>query len=152
MQHEQFMDLALGLCEEALRRGDWPVGVVLVRDGQVIGTGQNRQNTRHDPTLHAEVDAISSAHAKRTDLRGATIYLPMEPCPMCAWALRLSGVDRLVIGLRHADLHRLDLGTYTIEGLAKMLGYNVDVLSGVRKDECLAIRRRWGQDRTRHIT
>ena len=149
MQHQQHMDAALSLCEEALHRGDWPVGVVVVRDGRVIATGQNRQNSRHDPTLHGEIDAIRSAHADGIDLRDATIYLPMEPCPMCAFALQLSGLKRLVIALRHADLQRVDLGTYTIERLAEMLGYEAEIVSGVRRNEYLAIRRRWGQDRTR---
>jgi tRNA(adenine34) deaminase len=149
MNHKHFMDAAIELSKEALHRGDWPVGVVLVRDDRIIATGQNRQNTQNNPTVHAEMDAIRSACEKGVSLQGATIYAPMEPCPMCAWALRLSGVDRMVLGVRHADLCRVDLGIYTIERFAEMLGYRADIVSGMGKEEYLAIRRRWGQDKTK---
>lgn len=148
MNDEQFMDLALQLSEEALARGDWPVAALIVQDGRVIATGQNRQNSRNDPTVHAEMDAIRSAFAQGVDPRGATIYTPMEPCPMCAAAIRLSGIEKVVIGARHADLHRTDLGSYTIERFVAMLEYQAEIVSGVRREQCLTLRRRWGKDKT----
>ena len=149
MNHEQAMDLALAAGEEAMARGDWPTGSVIVLDGQVIGTGQNRQNTLNDVTVHAETDALRNAFQElgRTNLDGATLYTSMEPCPMCAEAMRMARVTRLVLGLRHADLKRTDLGTYSIEAYCRMLAWPLDIVTGVRHAECLALRRRWGKDR-----
>src|SRR5258708_5665705 len=117
MKHEAAMDLALAAGAEAMARGDWPTGSVIVLGGDVIASGQNRQNTLNDITVHAETDALRGAFAslKRTSLEGATLYTTMEPCPMCAQAMRMAQVARLVLGVRHA--------------------------------ECLALRRRWGKDK-----
>ena len=145
------MDHALRLAQEAFDRGDWPVASVIVRDVGVIATGQNRQNTRGDLTVHAETDALRNAFAslKSTDLSGATLYSTMEPCPMCAEAMRMAGVARLVLGLRHADLKRIDLGTYSIEAFCKMLAWPLDIVNGVRHAACGEIRRRWAQDKVK---
>ena len=151
MDHDQHMDHALRLAQEAFDRGDWPVASVIVRDGAVIATGQNRQNTRADITVHAETDALRNAFAalETTDLAGATLYSTMEPCPMCAEAMRMAGVARLVLGLRHADLKRIDLGTYSIEAFCRMMAWPLDIVNGVRHAECGEIRRRWAQDKVK---
>ena len=151
MNHEQHMDDALRLAQEAFDRGDWPVAAVVVREGTVLATGQNRQNTRNDVTCHAETDALRNAFAalKTTDLAGATVYSTMEPCPMCAEAMRMAGVGRLVLGLRHADLNRVDLGTYSIEAFCAMMGWQLQIVTGVRHAECGEIRRRWAKDKVR---
>lgn len=149
MDHEQHMDLALRLAAEALERGDWPVASVIVRDGQVLSSGQNRQNTLKDITVHAETDALRSAFTAlgSTDLSGATLYSTMEPCAMCAEAMRMAKIGRLVLGLRHADLKRTDLGSYSIEAFCKMLAWPLELVTGVRHAECEAIRRNWGKDK-----
>src|SRR5262245_62228657 len=74
-------------------RGDWPVGSVLLRDGVVLATGQNRQNTERDVTWHAEFEAMRRASREHgaAILIGATVYSTMEPCPMCAGAMKLAG-------------------------------------------------------------
>jgi tRNA(adenine34) deaminase len=143
-----YMDLALRYAEEAFARGDWPVGSVIVRDGTVLGSGQNRQNTEGDVTVHGELDAIRSAIKAHGAGRvaGATLYSTMEPCPMCAWALRLAGIRRLVLGTRHATLKRTDMGTYSVESFCQLVGYGLELTSGVREQECTALRRRWGKD------
>jgi len=87
------------------------------------------------------------ASLKRTSLDGATLYTTMEPCPMCAEAMRMAKVARLVLGLRHADLKRTDLGSYSIEAYCRMLAWPLDLVTGVRHAECLALRRRWGKDK-----
>lgn len=145
------MDLALGEAREAFARGDWPVGSVVVRDGVVLATGQNRQNTERDVTWHAEFDAMrraTRAHGAER-LAGATVYSTMEPCPMCAGAMKLAHVARLVLGTRHATLQRTDLGTYSIEAFCRLTGYDLALTTGVREVECTALRRRWGQDLVR---
>ena len=151
MNHESHMDRALALAQEAFDRGDWPVAAVVVREGSVVAIGQNRQNTRNDVTFHAETDALRTAFAalKTTDLSGATVYTTMEPCPMCAEAMRMAGVSRLVLGLRHADLNRVDLGTYSIEAFCRMMNWPLEIVTGVRHAECGEIRRRWAKDKVR---
>jgi tRNA(adenine34) deaminase len=149
MNHDHYMGLALRAGEEAMARGDWPTGSVIVLDGKVIGTGQNRQNTLNDITVHAETDALRAAFKslKKTNLEGATVYTSMEPCPMCAEAMRMARVARLVLGLRHADLKRTDLGTYSIEAYCKLLAWPLELVTGVRHAECFELRTRWGKDK-----
>jgi tRNA(adenine34) deaminase len=149
MEHEQAMDLALELGREAMARGDWPTGSVVVLDGKVVGRGWNRQVSLNDITQHAETNALRDAFGtlKKTNLEGATVYTSMEPCPMCAEAIRMAGVGRLVLGLRHADLRRTDLGSYSIEAYCRLLDWRLELVTGVRHAECLALRRRWGKDK-----
>ena len=151
MNHEQHMDRALRVAQEAMERGDWPTGSVIVLDGAVVATGQNRQNSMNDITVHAETDALRGAFIsmKKTNLSGATLYTTMEPCPMCAEAIRMAKVSRLVLGLRHADLRRIDLGTYSIEAFCAMMDWPLDIVTGVRHAECGEIRRRWAKDQVR---
>jgi tRNA(adenine34) deaminase len=143
-----YMDLALRHAEEAFARGDWPVGAVLVRDGVVLGAGQNRQNTERDVTWHAEFEAVRTATRQHGADRvaGATVYSTMEPCPMCAAALKLFSIARLVLGARHAALRRTDVGDYSVEVFCRLVGYDLTLASGVREAECMALRRRWGKD------
>jgi tRNA(Arg) A34 adenosine deaminase TadA len=146
-----YMDLALREAQEALARGDWPVGSVLVRDGAILATGQNRQITERDVTWHAEFEAMRRVTQERgvATLAGATVYSTMEPCPMCAGAMKLARIGRLVLGTRHATLQRTDLGTYSVETFCALTGYDLALTTGVREAECTALRRRWGKDTVR---
>ena len=149
MDHDHYMGLALRAGEEAMARGDWPTGSVVVLEGKVAGSGQNRQVSLNDITVHAETDALRDAFKslKKTNLEGATVYTTMEPCPMCAEAMRMARVARLVLGLRHADLKRTDLGAYSIEAYCKLLAWPLEIVTGVRHAECLGLRKRWGKDK-----
>lgn len=144
----RWMRVALDASTEAFERGDWPTGAVLVRDGRLLATGQNRQETQRDITVHAEVDAIRAALAAHGPgaTVGATLYCTMEPCPMCAGALKLAGVTRLVLALRHRTLRRTDLGRYDIESFCEMTGWHPALTEGVLEQDYLALRRRWGRD------
>ena len=144
--HDQYMQMVLDLCRQADARGDCPVASVIVRDGAVIGRGSNRRATGGDPTAHAEVEAIRDAarHAGSPDLSGATLYSAMEPCPMCAWAIREAGIGRVVLGARHAGVRRIDYGGYAIEKLMAMTCSPLEVVDGIRVAECEAVRRAWG--------
>lgn len=148
MSHDRYMDEALRLSREALARGDWPVAALIVKNGEIVGTGQNEQVTRTDVTWHAEIAAIRDAMTRLTtaDLSGTTLYTTMEPCPMCAWALKLARVDRLVVALRHATLRRTDMGAYSLETFGRLVGWQFELVSGVREAEYLALRREWGRD------
>jgi len=141
-QHDNFMDQALADSREALRRGDWPVAALIVQDGRVVGRGQNEQISRTDVTWHAETAAIRDAQHNlgSSDLSGCTLYGPMEPCPMCAFAIRIAGINHVVLALRHATLKRTDLGSYSLEAFAAMVGWHVDIAQGVREAEYLALR------------
>ena len=151
MTDVDYMNLALREAQEALARGDWPVGSVLVRDGAILATGQNRQITERDVTWHAEFEAMRRVTQERgvETLAGATVYSTMEPCPMCAGAMKLARIGRLVLGTRHATLQRTDLGTYSVETFCALTGYDLALTTGVREAECTALRRRWGKDAVR---
>lgn len=142
---ERFMDVVLGHCESALHRGDCPVAAIVVRDGEIVGSGSNRVATGGDATAHAEVEAIRDACRRLGSARldGCTLYSAMEPCPMCAWALKESGISRLVLGARHAGMRRTDYGRYAIEKLLDLTGAPLQITTGVRVAECEAMRRRW---------
>ncbi|WP_017460763.1 tRNA adenosine(34) deaminase TadA [Dyella ginsengisoli] len=98
-EDERFMRRALQLAEHARDAEDEvPVGAVLVHDGQILGLGWNRNITLHDPTAHAEIMALRAAGEKQQNYRlpGATLYVTLEPCSMCAMALVHARIGRVV--------------------------------------------------------
>lgn len=99
-EDEHYMELAIAEAVKARAIGEVPIGAVIVRDGLVIARAFNRRETLQEPTAHAELAAISEA--SRTlgtwRLTGCTLYVTLEPCPMCAGAVVLSRIDRLVFG------------------------------------------------------
>lgn len=96
----RYMTLALREAEKAHDAGEVPVGCVIVDNGQVIGKSHNLRESLQDPTAHAEVLAITQAanHLKSWRLEGVTMYVTLEPCPMCAGAIILARVKRVVFG------------------------------------------------------
>jgi tRNA(adenine34) deaminase len=94
------MKAALDEALKALEEGEVPVGAVVVSDGRIVGRGHNQVESLRDPTAHAEVLAIGAASGalEAARLTGATIYVTMEPCPMCAGAIVLARLKRLVYG------------------------------------------------------
>ena len=94
------MGYALELAGVAARQEEVPVGAVLVQDGQVLGEGFNSPISLNDPTAHAEIIAIREAAHRKSNYRlpGSTLYVTLEPCPMCAGAIVYSRVQRLVFG------------------------------------------------------
>ena len=95
-----FMREALALARRAAAEGEVPVGAVLVRDGTAIGAGWNRPIASHDPTAHAEIGALRDAAQRVGNYRlpGTTLYVTLEPCPMCAGAIVHARVARVVYG------------------------------------------------------
>ena len=106
MDHEYYMREALASARRAASEGETPVGAVIVKDGKIIGRGRNATE-RRDATCHAEIEAIREAAKNAGDWRldGASIYVTMEPCPMCAGAIMNSRISRVFFGAR--DKNRL---------------------------------------------
>ena len=100
MTDREAMEVALELARAAAEVGEVPVGAVALLDGTIVGRGRNAREAAHDPTAHAELLAIQEAARTlgRWRLTGVTLLVTLEPCAMCAGALVLARIDRLVIG------------------------------------------------------
>lgn len=97
-EHEQWMRRALALADRAENEGEVPIGAVVVRDGQLIGEGWNSVIAYQDPTAHAEIVALRDAAKLVGNYRlpGATVYVTLEPCTMCAGAMIHARIDKLI--------------------------------------------------------
>lgn len=134
-----FMRRALELASRAAAQGEVPVGALVVRGDQVIGEGWNQPITLKDPTAHAEILALRAAAATLGDYRlgGTTLYVTLEPCPMCATALVHARVGRLVFG--SWDPRQGAAGSAFNLVTASELNHRVDCFGGVLADECSAL-------------
>ena len=133
---ETFMRRALELADVAMVSGEVPVGAVLVQEGHVIAMGYNQPIGSHDPTAHAEIVALREA-GKLLDnyrLENTTLYVTLEPCPMCASAIVHARVSRVVFGAWDAKAG----GAGSIVNIFTLpqLNHRVDVFGGVLMDEC----------------
>ena len=97
---ERYMQMALSLAREAANEGEVPIGAVVVRDGEIIGVGRNRREKCGNALAHAELEAIDAACRRLGgwQLVGCTLYVTLEPCPMCAGAIINSRIERVVQG------------------------------------------------------
>ena len=102
VKEEVYMRLALELAAEAAEEGEVPVGAVIVREGAVVGVGRNRRERARNALAHAEIEAIANACRRLGGWRlfGSTLYVTLEPCPMCAGAIINARIDRVVFGAR----------------------------------------------------
>jgi len=135
-QHEQFMEHALALAEQAAQRGEVPVGALVVIDEQIVGEGFNRRECDQDPTAHAEMFALKQAaeHVGSWRLCGATLYVTLEPCPMCAGAIVNSRVDHLVYGCPDPKAGAVRSLYCLCED--PRLNHRVEVVRGVQQQRC----------------
>ncbi len=138
-----FMREALCEAEKAFAAGEVPVGAVMAYRGEIIARAHNEREFSRDPTAHAEMLAIRRAAAvlDRRRLDGATLYVTLEPCPMCAGAILQSGMDRLVYGARDEQAGCAG-SVYRITEDPAFLGY-VPAFGGVLREECADILRRF---------
>jgi len=130
--HDAFMRVALEEAEATAGRGNVPVGAVAVHQGQIIAQAGNLRESVQDPTAHAELLALrKAARALGTwRLTDVTLYVTVEPCHMCAGALRMARVSHVVYGA-------VEPKTGAVESIARLLdGCDVAVESGVRETEC----------------
>ena len=102
MNHEEYMRRAMALAAQAADEGDVPVGCVIVKDGQIVGEGRNRREEHGDATAHAELEAIRDACERLGSwrLHGCTMYVTLEPCPMCAGGIINSRIDTVRYGAK----------------------------------------------------
>ncbi|CAN5676693.1 tRNA adenosine(34) deaminase TadA [soil metagenome] len=131
------MGLAIDQARSALGTGDVPIGaVVLSPAGEVVATGRNQREAQFDPTAHAEVVALRSAGSLLGDwqLAGCTLVVTLEPCTMCAGAVVLSRVSRLVFGAW--DPKAGAVGSLWDVVRDRRLNHRPEVISGVREQEC----------------
>ena len=103
--HEPWMRLALAEAASAGQAGEVPVGAVLIRGGEILGRGHNQPIASHDPTAHAEINALRDAAAKAANYRlpGSTLYVTLEPCLMCAGAIVQARIEIVVFGARNEE-------------------------------------------------
>jgi len=137
------MALALQLAAEAGRAGEVPVGAVVVRQGEVIGRGANAREASGDPTAHAELVALrdASASAGQWRLSEATVYVTLEPCPMCAGALVMARLGALVFGA--ADPKAGSCGSLYNLCADPRLNHELAVTRGVLAEQAGELLTRW---------
>jgi len=147
MNDEYYMGLALAEAGKAYEIGEVPIGAVLVMDEVVVAMGHNRRETWQDATAHAEIIVIQEACRKlrRWRLTGATLFVTIEPCPMCAGALVMSRVDRLVYGSADYKAGAVESIFNVVQNDA--LNHRLEVVAGVRGDECAALMRNFFRER-----
>jgi tRNA(adenine34) deaminase len=138
-EHERWMRQALVEAEKSFELGETPVGAVIVKDSMVIGRGGNRIETLHDPTAHAEIIAIGAAcevtgYERLTD---TTMYVTLEPCPMCAGAIVLARIPRLVFGTH--DLKAGACGSLYNICIDGRLNHKVEIVTGILEGESSAL-------------
>ena len=141
MTREEFMRDALALAQEAKAAQEVPVGCVIAdKDGNIIGRGRNRRIENADATAHAEIEAIREACKALGDWRlsGCTMYVTLEPCPMCTGAIINSRIPTVVFGARDAETG--SCGS-VIDLFSERYGHKPAVYAGVLKDECAEVLR-----------
>jgi tRNA(adenine34) deaminase len=134
-----WMELALEQASLAAQAGEVPVGALVIRDGEMIGRGHNRNLLDNDPTAHAEIIALRQAAAKLGNhrLSGCTLFATIEPCSMCAGALIHARIARLVYGA--ADVKAGAAGSVLEVLNHPRLNHKLEVTAGVLKERCSEI-------------
>ena len=133
---ERYMGVAIESAKIAEDNGDVPIGAVIVREGRIIAKAYNQREQLQDPTAHAEIIALTQAASavENWHLEGCTIYVTLEPCCMCAGALVLSRMDRLVFGCRDPKAGACG-SLYNIVA-DERLNHRLEVTAGVLEGEC----------------
>lgn len=138
-QDQTLMATALTLAAEAALAGEVPVGAIVVKDGKIIGRGSNAPIGSHDPSAHAEIQAMRDAAKFLGNYRlvDCTLYVTLEPCAMCAGAIQHARIARLVYG---ASDHKTGACGSVVNLMAEQkLNHHTQVTSGVMANECGSI-------------
>ena len=133
---ERYMQVAIRQAQIAEENGDVPIGAVIVYENQIIGKAYNQREQLCDPTAHAEIIALTQAaeFLGSWRLHGCTIYVTLEPCPMCAGALVMARIDRLVFGCD--DPKTGSCGSLYNIVQDERLNHRMEVTKGILADEC----------------
>ena len=138
MEPREYMRQALELARQAMEEGEVPVGCVIVRDGQVVGRGRNRREEKQSTFSHAEMEAIAGANESLGSWRldDCTLYVTLEPCPMCAGAILNARIPRVYYGARDREMGAcggvLNLFMEDFPHLPALVG-------GMLEEECRAV-------------
>lgn len=141
------MRLALAQARRAQEHDDVPIGAVVVRDDEVIAAAHNERELRKDPTAHAEILAVRAASEALGSWRldDCTLYVTLEPCPMCAGALVLARLKRLVYGPQDPKAG----AAYTLYNIVQdpRLNHEVEIVTGIEEESCAELLRDFFQSR-----
>lgn len=138
-EHENFMEEAYSLAASAAQGGDVPVGALVVKEGVVLGRGENRRQRDADPSAHAEIIALKEAakHIGSWNLSGCSLYATLEPCPMCAGAVIVSRIENVYFGAYDRELGCC--GTlYNLPEDTRM-NHRANVYGGILEEKCSKI-------------
>ncbi len=149
VMHEHYMKLALEEAEQALREEEVPIGAVIVHENRVIARAHNQREQLHDPTAHAEMIAITQAAESLGGwrLNDCTLYVTLEPCPMCAGAIVQARLSRVVYGAPDPKAGAVN----TLYELLSddRLNHQAEIVSGVLHQPCSDILSRFFQEKRR---
>ncbi len=148
LQHRQWMNYALSLAETAGNAGDIPVGAVIIdSSGNMVGKGENRKERDQDPTAHAEIIALKAAanQLQTWRLHECTLYVTLEPCPMCAGAIVQSRLGLLVYGVDDPKTGAIRTVENIVDGAAS--NHRVSIIAGVLESTCRQNLQAWFANR-----
>ena len=132
----KFMKLALGLAKKAEIKNEVPVGALIVRNGKIIGQGMNTSISDHDPTSHAEINAIREAakSIKNYRLKDCAIYVTLEPCAMCVGAIQHARIEKIIYGA--PDPKTGACGSMIDLISVKEINHHAEAIGGILEKEC----------------
>jgi tRNA(adenine34) deaminase len=132
----KFMKLALGLAKKAELKNEVPVGALIVRNGEIIGQGMNTSISDHDPTSHAEINAIRKAAKaiKNYRLKDCAIYVTLEPCAMCVGAIQHARIEKIIYGA--PDPKTGACGSMIDLISVKEINHHAEAIGGILEKEC----------------
>jgi tRNA(adenine34) deaminase len=135
----EWMRIALALAHEAANNGEVPVGAIVVKDNEIVGRGSNAPIGQHDPSAHAEIQAMrqAAAHVGNYRLVDCTLYVTLEPCAMCAGAMQHARIAKLVYGATDAKTGAC--GSVVNLMNEPKLNHHCEVVGGVLAAECGAV-------------
>lgn len=145
--HHRYMRQALVLAKTAYSNGEVPVGALIVKGNKILGKGYNQTELLNDPTAHAEMIAISSACAALESkyLTGCTLYVTLEPCPMCAGALVWSKIDRVIFSA--LDIKAGACGSLFNIASNKKLNSSAEIIQGILESESSELLKKFFKER-----
>lgn len=155
-QHEKFMCIAIEEAKKGAAMGEQPFGAVVAIGNEVVVATPSLKVGRCDCTAHSETLAVGMATQKlgRRHIPEAVFYATCEPCPMCLGAILNSGIRTLVLGARNEDIKKLatlafNFGDYSVETFAKMVGWDLTLVTDVMHEECVDLYRAAAVELTR---